>query len=124
MHERQIAFTIRKQIFDHICQANQKRKLDVLKTLGISVNQKSLSITPIKTLAKKREEARYENRSELSHLDYTDPIMSNRDQSHDGKHRNHNFAFKGSSGYKRNRVVRAKKPAVPKTVSLSKLFMR
>jgi hypothetical protein len=90
-----------------------------LKSLGIPVNQKTLRVTPIKTTAKQREEARYDNRSEISGLDYTDPMMSHRDVSNDGKPRTHNFAFKGA-GYKRNKIFRPKKPSVPKTVNFGK----
>lgn len=45
IHEKQVAFAIRKQVFDHLKQISLMKKYNFLKNLGIPVNKEMIKST-------------------------------------------------------------------------------
>lgn len=63
IHQKQVSFAIRKQVFDHLKQVSLNKKYNLLKTLGIPVNREMVKVAS-KSMTKKYDY--YMGRSEFS----------------------------------------------------------
>jgi hypothetical protein len=52
IHQKQISFAIRKQVFDHLKQVSLNKKYNLLKNLGVPVNKEMVKVAA-KSMAKK-----------------------------------------------------------------------
>ena len=52
IHQKQVSFAIRKQVFDHLKQVSLNKKYNLLKTIGIPVNREMVKVAS-KSMTKK-----------------------------------------------------------------------